>query len=592
MSEVATQPKKTHTRKPKSKTQQETGGIRAIKHSDLDPSPLNPRKRFDEQALEELASSIAEKGILQNLVARPNSDGYEIAAGERRYRAVALLIQEKKLPKDYALPVKVQDMSDLELVQLATAENGDRTDMHPLEDAEAYRTMLELGADIESIALKMGKSEQTVKQRLALAEKLSKEVKEAYYNGDLTLSQAQALTAASFEMQTSLLETIQSDPYGEWDAYAIRQFLADHLIPVSHAIFPLSEYQGELSNDLFSEEAETCFLDTEQAKRLQLEALEQMKAKYQTTWMWVEVLTSHSFYHWNYEGHEKTDPTTQGVVITVSPHDLEVSVHEGLTKRGEDSSPTSSTLTPTTPTTDSSPPPPKKPKDAYTRKQLETARKLKTVALQDELTQHFRVCLILNIIGLLGVDDVKIKGDAPALGTNFQSERLESRFKEHEAELNATLDKHQVGGYPLKVHTYGEGYIKLYRHLKALPDEHLHELFCALTAFYMGNWNDYTTDTGDRPLALEVARDLDLDMYQHFTLDEDYLKLYRKSQLHALAREVGISFNTEGLKTEVLRNLILERAKGKAYLPGLMHWFEAGQEPPKGEVKEALAEAA
>ncbi len=594
MSETATQSKKTRTRKPKAKTQQEMGGIRAIKHSDLTPSPLNPRKRFDEQATKDLASSINEKGILQNLVARPKGEGegYEIAAGERRYRAVALLIKQKELPEDYTLPVKVQNLSDLELVQLATSENSDRADMHPLEDAEAYRTMLELGTDIESIALRMSKSEQTVKQRLALAEKLSEEVKEAYYNGDLILSQAQALTAASFEMQTSLLETIQSDPYGEWDAYAIRQFLNDHLIPVANAIFPLEHYQGELSNDLFSDDAETCFLDTEQAKRLQLEALEQMKVKYQKTWAWVEVLTSYNFYRWNYETYEKTDPTTQGVIITLSPHSLEVSVHEGLTKREKDSSLTSSTSTPATTATDSSPTKPKKPKDAYTRKQLETACKLKTVALQDELTQSFRTCLILNIMGLLGVNDVKIKGDAPALGTNFQSERLESRFKEHEAKLNESLDKREAGGYPLKVHTYGEGQAKLYTYLKALPDEQLHELFCALTAVYVGNWNDYNTDTGDRPLALEVAKDLDLDMYQHFTLNEDYLKLYRKNQLHALAREVGISFNTEGLKTEVLRNLILERAEGKAYLPGPLHWFEAGQEPPEGEVKEALAEAA
>ena len=220
-----------------------------------------------------------------------------------------------------------------------------------------------------------------------------------------------------------------------------------------------------------------------------------MKTKYQATWAWVEVLTSHNFYGWYYERHEEADPKTQGVVITVSPHDLEVTVHEGLTKRAQGSSShTSDTSTPTisaSAATDSSPTPPKKPKDAFTHKQLETARKLKSAALQDELTQHFRTCLILNIMGLLGVDDVKIKGDVPALGTDFQSERLESHFKEHEAELNATLNNHQVGGYPLKVHTYGEGYIKLYQHLKALTDKVLHALFCALTAFYMGNWNDH-----------------------------------------------------------------------------------------------------
>ena len=597
MPETATRTKKTRTSKTKAQQskvpQPESSGIASVKHTDLNPSPLNPRKRFDEKALEELASSIKEKGILQNLVARPKGEGYEIAAGERRYRAVALLIEQKKLPEDYALPVKVQEISDLELVQLATAENGDRTDMHPLEDAEAYRTMLELGADTESIALKMGKSEQTVKQRLALAEKLSREVKEAYYNGDLTLSQAQALTAASVEMQTSLLETIQSDPYSEWDAYGIRQFLDDHLIPVSHAIFPLEHYQGELSNDLFSEEAETCFLDTEQAKQRQLEALEQMKAKYQATWAWVEVLTSHTYYGWNYERHEETDPTTQGVVVTLSPHDLKVTVHEGLTKRGEDASPTTaiSSTTPTAPS-DSSPAKPKKPKDAYTRKQLETARKRKTVALQSELTKSFRTCLILNIMGLLGDNDVKLKGDAPALGTDFQSDTLATTFKEHEAKLEKALGEHRAGGYPLKVHTYGEGQTNLYAYLKALPDDALHALFCALTAVYMGDWNDYNTDTGDRPLALEVARDLGLDMHEHFTLDEGFLKLYRKNQLHALARDLGVSFNTEGLKTDALHKLILDRAKGTRYLPGLMHWFEAGQEPPAGEMKEPQAKAA
>ena len=387
-----------------------------------------------------------------------------------------------------------------------------------------------------------------------------------------------------------MLEYLQNDVYNEWDAYAIRQFLADRLIPVSNAIFPLERYSGELSNDLFSDEAETCFLDTEQAKQRQLEALEQTKVEYQATWAWVEVLTSHNYYGWNYERHEETDPKTQGVVITVSPHDLKVTLHEGLTKRGEDSSPVVSTTGAASP--DSSLTKSRKPKDVYTKKQLETARKLKTVALQSELTQHFRTCLILNIMGLLGSDDVKIKGDAPALGTDFQSKQLGEVFKEHGAKLNTLLGGHYAMSYPLKVPAYGEGQMKLYEYLKALPDDALHTLFCALTAFYMGDWNDYDTDTGDRALALEVAKDLDLDMHEHFTLNEDYLKLYRKSQLHALARDLGVSFNTEGLKTDALHKLILDRAKGKRYLPGLMQWFEAGQEPPEGKVKEGLVDAA
>ena len=113
-------------------------------------------------------------------------------------------------------------------------------------------------------------------------------------------------------------------------------------------------------------------------------------------------------------------------------------------------------------------------------------------------------------MGLLGDHDVKLKGDAPALGTDFQSAVLKTTFNDHEAKLEQALGEHRAGGYPLKVHTYGEGQTKLYTYLKALSDEALYSLFCALTAVYMGNWNDYATDTGDRPLALEVAKDLEL----------------------------------------------------------------------------------
>ena len=87
MPETATRTKKTRTSKAKTKTPQETSGITSIKHTDLSPSPLNPRKRFDEKALEELASSIAEKGILQNLVARPKGEGEGYENRRRRTSA-------------------------------------------------------------------------------------------------------------------------------------------------------------------------------------------------------------------------------------------------------------------------------------------------------------------------------------------------------------------------------------------------------------------------------------------------------------------------------------------------------------------------
>ena len=105
----------------------------------LRPSPLQPRRRFDEAELEALAQSIRERGVLQPLLVRPaagGAPGYEIVAGERRWRAA----QRAGL---HEVPVVVRELSDQETLELALIENLQRADLSPLEEAQAFRRLIE-----------------------------------------------------------------------------------------------------------------------------------------------------------------------------------------------------------------------------------------------------------------------------------------------------------------------------------------------------------------------------------------------------------------------------------------------------------------
>ena len=117
----------------------ESSSLQSLLKLDIDqiqPNPLQPRVSFDSDKLEELARSIAQSGILQPIVVRPASDGYEIVAGERRWRAA----QRAGLT---AIPCIVQDASDREMLELALVENVQRDDLSAIEEAQAYRLMVE-----------------------------------------------------------------------------------------------------------------------------------------------------------------------------------------------------------------------------------------------------------------------------------------------------------------------------------------------------------------------------------------------------------------------------------------------------------------
>ena len=164
-----------------------TGGVTRLPVDQIHADRANPRKAFDEAELEELAVSLKQQGVLQPvLVRRDSRGGYRLIAGERRWRAA----QRAGLRE---LPAIVREATDAEAYELALVENIQRADLNPLEEAEAYRRLLEeRRLTQEQVADRVGKDRSTVANALHLLS-LPNEVKQLLAEGDLDMGHARAL---------------------------------------------------------------------------------------------------------------------------------------------------------------------------------------------------------------------------------------------------------------------------------------------------------------------------------------------------------------------------------------------------------------
>ena len=162
------------------------------------PNRAQPRKQFDDEALAELAESIASHGVLQPLLVRPLTDGsYQLVAGERRWRA-------SRMAGLAEVPVVVREMSDREAAELALIENLQREDLNPMEEAQGYQTLMEAyGLTQEEAARVVNKSRPAVANSLRLLH-LPEPVKELVGKGRLAAGHARALLAFPEELREQM----------------------------------------------------------------------------------------------------------------------------------------------------------------------------------------------------------------------------------------------------------------------------------------------------------------------------------------------------------------------------------------------------
>ncbi len=182
---------------------EQSSELRNIKHSDITPNPDQPRRHFDDEALEELAASIREHGIIQPLVVTPQGGGYQIVAGERRWRAAGIAGLEK-------VPAIIRTLSEQHKLELALIENLQRRDLNPLETATAYLKLHnQFNLTYEEIGHRVGgKAVSTISNVLRLLQ-LPADAKQALVEGQISEGHARQLLALDDDAaKTQLLKLI------------------------------------------------------------------------------------------------------------------------------------------------------------------------------------------------------------------------------------------------------------------------------------------------------------------------------------------------------------------------------------------------
>ncbi|MCK4739377.1 MAG: ParB/RepB/Spo0J family partition protein [Deltaproteobacteria bacterium] len=167
----------------------------------VQPSANQPRKNFDKSALKELSDSITESGIIEPLVVRKVGSGFELIAGERRWRASRMAGLKE-------VPVVIMDVDDRKALELAIVENIQREDLNAIEEAEAYQNLIGFGLTQGEVAVKVGKDRATVANYLRLL-KLADDIKGEIIKGTLSMGHARALLAVeSHALQRELCRKV------------------------------------------------------------------------------------------------------------------------------------------------------------------------------------------------------------------------------------------------------------------------------------------------------------------------------------------------------------------------------------------------
>ena len=205
-------------------------------------SATNPRRTFDEAKLQELAESIRTNGLIQPITVRPNSDGFEIVAGARRFRA-------SQIAEVFSVPARIVEISDAQTLEWQLVENSQRVDVHPYEEAQGFQRLLDMpGYDVAALVEKSGKSASHIYARLSLLQ-LIPTIADAFSAERITASHANLLARLPQDTQADAFEQCWRK---DW------QDKEPHLLPAKHlSAWIQSNLYLELADAPFSKEDPT-----------------------------------------------------------------------------------------------------------------------------------------------------------------------------------------------------------------------------------------------------------------------------------------------------------------------------------------------
>lgn len=200
-------------------TLEEKESIRHVRLTEVEPNKNQPRKKFDDAEIQTLADSIREHGLIQPITVRTIVDGrYQIVAGERRWRAC-------KMAGVSEIPIIVRELSDEDTAKIALIENVQRADLNPIEEAAAYKQLIEqYGVTQEAIAKMVGKSRSVIANSVRLLN-LPEEVQDMLKNDEISVGHAKAL--AAIEDDETMIEVARKAAEGLLTVRAIERLAAE-----------------------------------------------------------------------------------------------------------------------------------------------------------------------------------------------------------------------------------------------------------------------------------------------------------------------------------------------------------------------------
>ena len=209
--------------------------LRELSLTSITADPEQPRRTFDEDALNELAASVKEHGVIQPIIVIRKGDGYQIVAGERRYRAATKAGLEK-------IPAIIRSLTDQNKLELSLIENLQRRDLNVVETATAYAKLRDqFNLTNEQIGQRVNKSPSAVNNTMRLL-KLPKEVRTLIAEGKLTEGQARPLVNADPETVEAILPQILKE---EWSARKIEQYVVNLKADAKSAKAPAAAYTAD-----------------------------------------------------------------------------------------------------------------------------------------------------------------------------------------------------------------------------------------------------------------------------------------------------------------------------------------------------------
>lgn len=475
--------------------------------------------------------SVSMSGIQTPLIARPGAAGQpgDIAVGDRRWHAVALLIQgldyeidgkscRFQVPADYPVPVQLREMSDADMIRVAATDSAHHAPLTELDQADLSVALHRAGFSYDQIARQIGVSFATVERRILLGNHLGREGRELLRSGLITMKGARLLCSATGELRQTLIRGARSG----LSTKELELLLGRSSVQVKHALFDVKSSGLAVHSPLFAEQGPDVFADTSAALARQLEAVhEKARAHERSTGQWTEIRAVQGDPTILPDGYvAATGGVSAGVLYTYTTSTGRVFEHVNVAR--------TSMLAAPVPVRES--PLPRAPGQAPNRLSgvkpwiIQQANELKTVALVDALLAHPKAGLVNAVLQM-----AQLGGNIKVSGMTSAQKRASERVRNFAAAAAhrhpEVFANHSPGLLQLRRETSDA---EAFRIMLTWPEQDLIELltfFSCVSAYQQGG--EYQRVVGE----VTGANDL---MAERYEFTEDVLADVTRNGLESL----------------------------------------------------------